>query len=190
MIREIHDQVVQRLFGVSLALGSDGCLTLDEQHRCGEEITGLLGQLRAALARPVSEEQSPELGDSRSFRELVEWFAESDSVELTWQPGVEAPAHLEPMARSAVVEALRNAEKHSRGGKVEIRVAANDGTFSVEVGNDRIRRAAGERSPAGGGLGLRLLTLEALQQDALVEFGPVGEDRWRFRLLAPDGSQT
>ena len=36
----------------------------------------------------------------------------------------------------------------------------------------------------GGGLGLRLLTLEALQNDALIEFGPRG-DRWHFRLLAP-----
>jgi signal transduction histidine kinase len=170
-------------------MGSDGRLTLDEQHRCGEEITALLGQLRAALARPVSDDVPPDAGGSRSFHELVEWFAESDSVDLYWQEGVEVPAHLEAMARSAVVEALRNAEKHSDGGMVQIRVAAEDGTLSVDVGNDGIGRAAGEPSSGGGGIGLRLLTLEALQQDALVEFGPVGDDRWRFRLLAPTGPQ-
>ena len=185
MMREIHEQVVQRLFGISLALGSEGRLTLEEQHRCGEEITGLLGQLRAALARPVSDASPPETGESRSFRELVEWFAESDSIELSWQDGVTTPAHLEPMACSALIEALRNAEKHSAGGGVAIAVAVENGAFSVEVANDRVKRNGVERSSGGGGLGLRLLTLEALQNDALIEFGPVEEDRWRFRLLAP-----
>jgi len=190
MIREIHEQVVQRLFGTSLALGSERRLTLDEQHRCGQEITGLLGQLRAALARPVSDGQSPDAADSRPFRELVEWFAESESIELFWQSGVVTPAHLELMARSALVEALRNAEKHSNGGAVQVRVAASDGAFSIEVSNDRVEPGVGERASGGGGLGLRLLTLEALQNDALVEFGPVDDDRWRFRLLAPVESRS
>lgn len=185
MIREIHEQVVQRLFGISLALGSEGSLTLEEQHRCGEEITGLLGQLRAALARPLAEESLPGAGDSRSFRELVEWFAESDSIDLSWQQDLKTPSHLEPMARSALIEALRNAEKHCSGGSVEVTVGTAEGAFSIEVVNDRAKRKPGDLRSGGGGLGLRLLTLEALQNDALVEFGPVEGDRWRFRMLAP-----
>jgi signal transduction histidine kinase len=188
MIRQIHEQVVQRLFGISLALGSEGRLELDEQHRCADEITSLLGQLRAALARPVADDAAPEAGGSRSFRELAEWFAESEKISLSWQEGLETPVQLEAMACSALVEALRNSEKHAGGSPVEIRVAADGGAFSVEVVNDVPARSNGNRT-SGGGLGLRLLTLEALQNDALVEFGPVDGDRWRFRLLAPDGPQ-
>lgn len=177
MIREIHDQVVQRLFGLSLALGSDGELSLEEQKRCSDEITVVLGELRAALARPVT---PTERVGSRSFRELVEWFGESDAITLDWQEGVVTPGHLEAMAQSALTEALRNAQRHSDGGSVEIRVAIEEGAFLVEVLNDRV-----EQSARGGGLGLRLLTLEALQNDALVEFGPVDGERWHFRLVAP-----
>lgn len=177
MIREIHDQVVQRLFGLSLALGAEGELTPEERRRCGEEITAVLGELRTALARP----DTPQEGvSSRPFRELVEWFAESDTIELAWQPGAETPPHLEAMAQSALTEALRNAQRHSDGGAIQITVRSEDGTFLVEVLNDRV-----DSSSPGGGLGLRLLTLEALQNNALVEFGPVEGGRWRFRLVAP-----
>ncbi|MGA7434479.1 MAG: GAF domain-containing protein [Solirubrobacterales bacterium] len=176
MIREIHDQVVQRLFGLSLALGSDGDLTAEEQQRCSDEITAVLGELRTALARPVTPEEP---AASRPFRELVDWFAESDKITLEWQDGVETPAHLEAMATSALTEALRNAQRHSDGGRVEIVVGMEEGAFSVEVINEQVSPSTG-----GGGLGLRLLTLEALQNDALIEFGPRA-DRWHFRLLGP-----
>lgn len=179
MIREIHDQVIQRLFGLSLALGSAGNLTQKEQQQCSEEITAVLGELRAALARPVTPEEPGKPGDTRSFRELVDWFAESETIELHWQDGVETPAHLEAVAISALTEALRNAQRHSDGGQVGIRIGIEEGAFSVDVVNDRV-----SPSGQGGGLGLRLLTLEALQNDALVEFGPRG-DRWHFRLLGP-----
>ncbi|MBK5232414.1 MAG: hypothetical protein JJE13_05490 [Thermoleophilia bacterium] len=176
MIREIHDQVVQRLFGLSLALGSEGTLTKEEQQRCSDEITAVLGELRAALARPVAPDEG---GGSRPFHELVIWFAESESIDLNWQEGIETPPHLEPLATSALTEALRNAQRHSNGGSIEIEVGIDEGAFSVEVINDRV-----SPSEKGGGLGLRLLTLEALQKDALIEFGP-REERWHFRLLAP-----
>lgn len=185
LIREIHDQVVQRMFGLSLALGSGGSLSEQEQQQCSEEITAVLGQLRTALARPVATDQPGDLGDpgapgdSRTFRELVDWFAESEAIELWWQDDVTTPYHLEILAISALTEGLRNAQRHSDSGQVEIRVGITEGAFSVEVINDRISQSA-----QGGGLGLRLLTLEALQSDALVEFGPRG-DRWHFRLLAP-----
>ena len=36
-----------------------------------------------------------------------------------------------------------------------------------------------------GGLGLRLMSLEAIQHRGIVEFGPVPPDRWRVRLVVP-----
>ena len=46
--------------------------------------------------------------------------------------------------------------------------------------NDGVRPA-----PGGAGLGLRILTLEALQHNGLLEFGPVGQSGWRVKLLVP-----
>lgn len=178
LTREIHDQVVQRLFGLSLALGTDEPLSFEERQRCSEEIAVVLGQLRSALGRPLGPRESP---GSRPFRELTEWFAQSESVSLEWQPGLDIPPHLDALAKSALTEGMRNANRHSDGGSVSIGVTADSGTLILEVINDRV--ATDRRR--GGGLGLRLLTLEALEHDALIEFGPLEEDRWRFRMLAP-----
>jgi signal transduction histidine kinase len=181
MIREIHDQVVQRLFGLSLALGSDEPLSAEERLRCSEEITVVLGQLRSALGRPVASRESAQ---SRPFRELAKWFSQSPGVSLDWEESLETPSHLDSLSKSALTEGMRNADRHSDGGQVQIRVSGDAETFMLEVINDRV--AANRRR--GGGLGLRLLTLEALEHDALVEFGPLEGDRWRFRMIAPVGA--
>lgn len=178
LVREIHDQVVQRLFGLSLALGADEPLSAKERRRCSDEIAAVLEQLRTALGRPIVPKETLQ---TRPFRELANWFAQSETVSLDWQPGLETPSHLDSLSKSALIEGMRNAEKHSDGGSVSIRVVSESETFVLEVVNDRV--AADRRR--GGGLGLRLLTLEALEHDALVEFGPVEDDRWRFRMLAP-----
>lgn len=178
LIREIHDQVVQRLFGLSLALGADGPLSAGERQRCSEEISAVLGQLRSSLGRPVTPRESVH---SRPFRELADWFAQAPTVSLEWEDGLITPEHLDSLSKSALTEGMRNADRHSDGGAVEIRVASESETFLLEVVNDRV--SPDRRS--GGGLGLRLLTLEALEHDALVEFGPIEGDRWRFCMLAP-----
>ncbi len=181
LIREIHDQVVQRLFGLSLALGAEEPLSQAERQRCSDEISVVLGQLRSALGRPVAPKESFQ---SRPFRELADWFAQSERVTLEWQSGLATPDHLDALSKSALTEGMRNAERHSNDGSVSIRVASEADTFLLEVVNDRV--AADRRR--GGGLGLRLLTLEALEHDALVEFGPLNDDQWRFRMLAPAAS--
>lgn len=181
LIREIHDQVVQRLFGLSLALGVDEPLSAAERQRCSEEISVVLGQLRSALGRPVAPREGLQ---SRPFRELADWFAQSPSVSLDWQDGLETPDRLDSLSKSALTEGMRNAERHSNGGAVTIRVTGDADAFVLEVINDRV---ADDRR-RGGGLGLRLLTLEALEQDALIEFGPMEGDRWRLRMLASGAS--
>src|SRR5215216_8123242 len=54
LAREIHERVVQRLFGISLVLGSERDLSEVERARCAEEMQVALGDLREALARPLS----------------------------------------------------------------------------------------------------------------------------------------
>ena len=49
LAREIHERVVQRLFGISLALGSEQGLSDEARRRCADEMQAALADLRDAL---------------------------------------------------------------------------------------------------------------------------------------------
>jgi signal transduction histidine kinase len=181
LAREIHERVVQRLFGVSLVIGSEGPLGSDVRRRCAEEMQAALHDLRDALAKPLAPsgiDTGAKLHDElarlgRHYRDLP--------LELDWEDGVEVPEAVEPLAQSVLAEALRNASKHAEPTSVRVSVGRADGTFVLEVRNDGARPA-----PRGKGtrMGLRLAAVEALQRGALVEFGPEGHE-WRVRLVVP-----
>jgi signal transduction histidine kinase len=187
LAREIHERVVQRLFGVSLVLGSEGALSEEVRRRCAAEMQAALTDLRDALARPLA---PPSLDTGATLREelarLGRHYKELP-LELDWQAGVEVPEDVESLAQSVLAEALRNADKHADPTIVRVRVGSADGTFVLEVRNDGAKRGA--RPSRGTGMGLRLAAAEALGRGALVEFGPEGADssEWRVRLVVPTG---
>ena len=53
LAREIHEGVIQRLFGVSMALDGEGELPAQARQRCASETQAALSELRAALQRPL-----------------------------------------------------------------------------------------------------------------------------------------
>ncbi|HEX2128817.1 MAG TPA: GAF domain-containing protein [Solirubrobacterales bacterium] len=177
LVRDIHERVMQRLFGLTLVLGSGEQLSGDDLRACHDELQVALRDLRSALARPISEhERRPRT----TLAELVERRSQRIAeLAVDWAPGAEVPDALEELAQAVFLEALRNCEKHARPTWIEVRVARDDTAFELEITNDGSREAGG-----GAGLGLRMLTLEALQQDALVEFGRLPEDRWHVRMVA------
>ena len=178
LTREIHERVVQRLFGLVLVLGSDAELTRKEKALCHDEIQEVLRELRSSLGGS-SGPQPPR--STHTVREILDRAATNrEEVTVTWGPEVEVPAELEPLAQSVLLEALRNAEKHAEPGSVEVTVDASDEAFVLEVINDGVRTA--NRST---GLGLRLATMEALEHSGIVEFGPLEPDRWHVRLVVP-----
>jgi signal transduction histidine kinase len=189
LAREIHERVVQRLFGVSLVLGSEGALSEEVRQRCAAEMQAALKDLRDALARPLA---PPSLDTGATLREelarLGRHYKELP-LELDWEPGVEVPDDVEPLAQSVLAEALRNADKHADPTRVRVRVGAKNGTFVLEVRNDGAARQP--RTSRGTGMGLRLAAAEALGRGALVEFGPEGADssEWRVRLVVPTGDE-
>jgi signal transduction histidine kinase len=189
LAREIHERVVQRLFGVSLVIGSEGALSEDVRRRCAEEMQAALSDLRDALARPLA---PPSLDTGATLREELARLGrhyKALPLELEWQPGVEVPEDVEALAQSVLAEALRNADKHANPTIVRVRVGSADGTFVLEVRNDGAGRAP--RGSRGAGMGLRLAAAEALGRGALVEFGPEGADgsEWRVRLVVPTGDE-
>jgi signal transduction histidine kinase len=180
LTRELHENAIQRLFGVVLALGSEHGLSAAERVRCQEELRSVVHDLRRALTRPVL---PPTSARQTSLAQLLERLLERrPELRLEWEDGVEVPPDLEPLAQSVLAEALRNADRHSEPSRIDVRVASDGETFSLAVEND----GAGDgRATRGGGLGLRLAALEALRYEGLVEFGAAADDRWRIRLVVP-----
>jgi signal transduction histidine kinase len=180
LARELHERVVQRLFGVSLVLGSERPLSEEARKRCADEMHAALADLREALSRPLA---PPPLDTGATLREELARLGRHYKdlpLELEWEPGVEVPDDVESLAQSVLAEALRNAHKHARPSSVRVRVGRLDGAFVLEVRNDGAQPGARR----GAGMGLRLAAVEALQRGALVEFGPEGDD-WRLRLVVP-----
>ncbi|MDP8967842.1 MAG: GAF domain-containing protein, partial [Actinomycetota bacterium] len=97
--RGIHEGVVQRLFGVSLALSAEQPLTAEARARCAQEVGAALGELRSALQRPLGRSSAPTgttLGE-----ELDRLRAEHGDLGLIVEgPIVDVPAPLEPLAQS------------------------------------------------------------------------------------------
>jgi nitrate/nitrite-specific signal transduction histidine kinase len=92
------------------------------------------------------------------------------------------PRHLEPLAQSVLVEALRNVRKHAAPTRVDVRAFREDRAFILEVVNDGAGRGNGRHST---GMGLRLAAFEALQEGGFVEFGSRDEGEWKVRLVVP-----
>jgi signal transduction histidine kinase len=181
LAREIHERVMQRLFGVSLALSAEKPLDREERDRCRTEMQDALSDLRSALERPlapVSNDTGTTL--AAEVARLVQAPGREGEVRVTWPDEVEVPAQVEPLAQAVLAEALRNIAKHAAPSAVEVVVGVDDDTFSLEVRNDGV--ASGVR---GAGMGLRLAAFEALQHGGVVDFGAPAEGSWRVRLVVP-----
>lgn len=182
LTRELHENAIQRLFGVALALGSERGLSEEERRRCQEELRSVVGDLRTALTRPVGTRRAPKASLRQVVTRLVERRPE---LRLTWEEGAEVPPDVEQLAQSVLAEALRNADRHSAPSEIGISVFSDYETFSLAVENDG---ALNDKSTKGGGLGLRIAALEALRYEGLVEFGALPGGRWRVRLVVPVAS--
>jgi signal transduction histidine kinase len=178
LAREIHEVVIQRLFGVSMALDGGGDLPAATRKRCASETQAALTDLRTALQRPLG--RAPRSTQTTLFAEVQRLSRVHPDLGVTLEAGNEddVPAALEPLAQSVLAEAVRNAHKHANPTWVSVRVRQDDGAFVLEVTNDgvsgRDRRA---------GMGLRLAAFEALQSGGVVEFGPREEGTWQLRLV-------
>jgi signal transduction histidine kinase len=183
LAREIHERVVQRLFGVSLVLGSDVELSREERRRCTEEMKAALADLRGAVSRPLA---APIVDTGATLREELERLGRHyKELPLTvdWEPGAEVPEEIEPLAQSVLAESLRNADKHARATSVRVSVGRVGGAFVLETRNDGVQTSPG--TGRGAGMGLRLAAVEALGRGGVVEFGPESDDHWRVRLVVP-----
>jgi signal transduction histidine kinase len=182
LTRQIHEQVIQRLFGMVLVLGSQEPLTAADRKRLHEELRAVLAELRGALDRSLA---PGEHETKTTLRHLLDRLtSQRPELEVFWPPGLELPAELEPLLQSVLAEALRNIDKHAQPTRIVVRVEVSEQAVVLEVTNDGAREAV-----EGKGLGLRLISLEALQHEGVVEFGLVGAGEWRVRVVVPAPSR-
>ncbi|MGZ4191253.1 MAG: GAF domain-containing sensor histidine kinase [Solirubrobacteraceae bacterium] len=179
LAREIHERVMQRLFGVSLALSAETALDREQRERCRVEMQEALSDLRSALERPLAP-VSNDTGTTLAAEVARLVQTPGPAVAVRWPDEVQVPAQVEPLAQSVLTEALRNIAKHASPSRVEVVVSGGDDTFTLEVRNDGVASRA-----RGAGMGLRLAAFEALQHGGVVDFGAPDEGSWRVRLVVP-----
>jgi signal transduction histidine kinase len=184
LARDLHEVVIQRLFGVSLALSGEGPLPAGTRERCREEIQSALGELRAALARPLARVSRATATSLHDELDRLRRAHKHIDVALVDGREVAVPDRLQPVAQSVLREAVRNAVKHAHPTCIEVRVRDADGAFVLEVINDGVSRQRPVRAHSAG-MGLRLAAFEALETGGIVDFGREGEDHWRVRLTVP-----
>ncbi|HYZ28989.1 MAG TPA: hypothetical protein VE570_08050 [Thermoleophilaceae bacterium] len=179
--REVHERIVQRLFGVSLALDTEGDFPVEARRRAAAEIQRALGELKTVVQQPLGRTPRP---TGTTLADEIERLGRTHGhLRIDVAPGSNfaVPADLEPLAQSVLREALRNAEKHAAPTRLEVSAHRTNGVFALEIVNDGVA-GPGQRTT---GMGLRLAAFEALQAGGFVEFGPRGSDSWQVRLVVP-----
>jgi signal transduction histidine kinase len=179
LAREVHEGVIQRLFGVSMVLDGEGDLPAAVRARCASETQAALTELREAMERPLG--RAPRQPRTTFANELRHRTDRSPGVVFDLEGVGEVPEELEPLAQSVLAEALRNVAKHANATSVSVSTQLNDGAFVLDVVNDGVQEAP-RRHP---GMGLRLAAFEALQTGGIVEFGPREPGAWQVRLVVP-----
>lgn len=181
LAREVHDRVMQRLFGLSLVLGSGEALGPADQKRTADELHAALEDLRTAIQRTGEPPRSPP--SETLTDEITRLIAYYPDLRFgVDRSAVDPPLIHEPLVQSVLAEALHNARKHASSPGVEISTTEQQGTFVLEVVNDGVTK---QGNPVTGGMGLRLAAFDAIQRSGVLEFGPVEPSRWRVRLVLP-----
>lgn len=188
LAREIHEGVVQRLFGISLALSREEPLDADSQRRCAAEVQTALAELRTALKRPLGHAaRATTVSFAEELRRLRALYPHTP---LVLDGPEHVPAGLEALAQSVLVEAVRNAHKHAKPSGVQVSLRSDGGALVLEVRNDGLVSHNETSSAPGrrpGGVGLRLAALEALQHDGVLEYGESEPGTWQVRLVVSSG---
>jgi PAS domain S-box-containing protein len=145
--RDLHDGPVQGVSAASLSLEAvllmlkagelaEGTEVLAKVRRELSEEADNLRRLMSGLRPPLLEER----GLVPAIRETLAKFGRDADVETEFvsRSNVEVPSDLETLAYRIVQEALSNAGKHSKAGRVNVTVEGLAGQLRIEVSDDGV----------------------------------------------------
>ncbi|HEY8582928.1 MAG TPA: GAF domain-containing protein [Capillimicrobium sp.] len=183
LARELHDSVIQRLFGITALLRSGEPLEDGQRERCAVEAERAMEELRELIERPLAHTHEEAHGTLAEELDRIERMPGQTPLRVTWHDDCAVPPAYEPLVQTVLREALRNADKHAAATAIDVDVECDEEALHLTVVNDGV--LGGDGRGRGAGVGLRLCALEALRHGGLVEFGASGPDRWRVRLVLP-----
>jgi signal transduction histidine kinase len=186
LARDLHDSLVQKLFGVVLAAKSastllerDAADARAQVDRLGELAQDAISELRSLVfqLRPVAIETE---GLAEALRKHVDVLrrvhATTLELELSGMPRLR-PGVDEEVFRIAQ-EALHNALRHARAGRIAVRLEENGGGLALSVSDDGVGF-----DPGAPALRARRLGLTSMEERAR-EIGG------RFSIASAPGAGT
>jgi signal transduction histidine kinase len=190
---ELHDAVSQKLFSLVLNAEAAETLAARDPAAAGEQAARLkslaqeaLDELRALIfeLRPADLERDGLCGALRKHVEVVRARA-SGEIALELEDGLAVDAERDPEVFRIAQEALHNALRHARAGRITVRLHREDGELMLEVEDDGVGF-----DPAAPELRSRHLGLTSMEERAVRLGGRLEIDTRpgvgaRVRLVVP-----
>ncbi|MEP1125334.1 MAG: PAS domain S-box protein [Ilumatobacter sp.] len=140
--RDLHDLVIQRLFGAGMRLQAvipemASQVAIERTHETIGELDATIRELRSAIF------SLHRRADDRSVTEEITLAIEQHVDRLGFRPAVSFEGPVDSLAegranelRATLREALSNVARHARATKVEVRVVATASTTTLVVTDD------------------------------------------------------
>lgn len=136
--RDLHDHVIQRLFGIGLALQSTqrrvkSPLVADRLTEHVDQLHAVIQDIRAAIFDLQAGPHEPAL--RATLQALISDLTGESALRTTVRmvgPLDVVPAGLAQQAEAVVLEAVSNAVRHSRGSELSVTISVND-NLVIEV---------------------------------------------------------
>jgi signal transduction histidine kinase len=144
LARELHDSVIQQLFGVSLAVESAGTLlerdpaaAVEELARVRDLARGAMDELRAVVfeLRPASLEAEGLASVLRKHIDVLRRVSGS-AIELTLGDPPRLAGYASAQVFRIAQEALQNALRHADAEHIEVRLEDGGGALVLSVADD------------------------------------------------------
>ena len=184
LARDIHDRVIQRLFGVSLALTRP----LDDAARGALRRRGPDRARRPAhrAAAPARAPVAADRHDAGRRVEAVERPPPRPAPQRARRASPSCPRRWSRWrSRSSPRRCATCASTRAGVGDRGARQARERRLRPGGLQRRRARPRRRDRPPGPPGMGLRLAALEAIQVGGVVEFGAQPDGRWQVRLAVP-----
>ena len=193
--RDLHDGIIQRIYGVTLGLDDVPELARTDAAAAGERVEHAIDALHDAIGeiRTFIYGLRPGLDFPGSMASALETLAEEMRLNTAIQIDVVAPtvAGLSPMIRGEMLsiarEALANVLRHAAATRATVTVTAADGAVLLEIADDGIGFDATGPAPEGHhGLANMRRRAASLGGTLHVESGPGAGTRIIVSLPLPE----